>query len=386
MRVFLVVLDGVGAGWQPDSVIFGDEGADTLGHVMQSQSLYLPELAKLGLYNIGGTSFYNPVSADGCFGKMMELSQGKDTTTGHWEMAGIVQGKPFPTYPDGFPQDVIDEFTRITGRGVLGNCAASGTEIIVQLGEEHMRTGKPIVYTSADSVFQIAAHEQVIPLDELYHICVESRQMLTGKHGVGRVIARPFTGEPGNFRRTENRRDFSLEPPKGHLLDKLYDGCIQVTAIGKIMDIFAGRSISIWNHSHGNTEGLDAILESMEGREEGFFFANLVDFDMKYGHRNDAVGFAAALTQVDGYVEKFRRAMRDTDVLMFTADHGVDPCYPGTDHTREHVPLLVWGKSLRQGVDLGTRRGFTDLGQTIAELFHIQVEYGKSFMNDIKGE
>jgi phosphopentomutase len=384
MRVFLVVLDGVGAGWQPDSAAYGDEGADTLGHVMQSQNLFLPELAKLGLYNIEGTSFYQPIAAEGNFGRMMERSRGKDTTTGHWEMAGIVLEKPFPTYPDGFPKDVIDAFTRITGRGVLGNCAASGTEIIVQLGAEHVRTGKPIVYTSADSVFQIAAHEQVIPLDELYHMCVEARRMLTGEHAVGRVIARPFTGVEGAFQRTENRRDFSLEPPDGHLLDKLYNGCVKVTAIGKIMDIFAGRSVSEWIHSHANTEGLAAILGCMQSREEGFFFANLVDFDMKYGHRNDAVGFASALSEVDSYIPKFRQAMRDDDVLMFTADHGVDPCFPGTDHTREHVPLLAWGKNWKHGVNLGTRQGFGDLGQTIAEMFNIQGNYGRSFFTDIK--
>ena len=385
MRVFLLVLDGVGAGWQPDSVSFGDEGADTLGHVMEKEGLYLPELAKLGLYNIPGTSFYKPIAAEGCFGRMKEQSRGKDTTTGHWEMAGVVLDKPFPTYPDGFPQQVIEEFTRITGRGVLGNCAASGTEIIRELGDEHVRTGKPIVYTSADSVFQIAAHEGVIPLEEQYHICVEARRMLTGEHAVGRVIARPFTGKSGAYTRTENRRDFSLEPPKGHLLDVLYEGCVKITAIGKIMDIFAGRSISEWIHSHNNTEGLEAVLGCMEGKDEGFFFANLVDFDMLYGHRNDSAGFGNALKEVDGYTARFRRAMRDSDVLFYTADHGVDPCYPGTDHTREHVPLLAWGRQLRQGVGLGTRHGFSDLGQTIAGLFGKKIQNGITFLSDIKG-
>lgn len=383
-RVFLVVLDGVGAGWQPDAAEYGDVGADTLGCVMRSRNLYLPEFAKLGLYNIGGTSFYRPEAAEGGFGKMMELSKGKDTTTGHWEMAGVMLEKPFPTYPHGFPKEVIDEFTRRTGRGVLGNYPASGTEIIKVLGEEHMKTGKPIVYTSADSVFQIAAHEGVIPLDELYHICVEARRMLTGQHAVNRVIARPFTGVPGSFARTENRRDFSLPPPEGHLLDRLYNGCVQVTAIGKIMDIYAGRSVSEWIHSHNNSEGLDAILDSIKGEANGFFFANLVDFDMKYGHRNDAGGFASALLEVDGYIPKFRQAMRDGDVLIFTADHGCDPCDPSTDHNREYVPLLVWGRRLRHGADLGTRRGFSDLGQTVAEIFGMKAEYGQSFLNDIR--
>lgn len=386
MRVFLVVLDGVGVGWQPDSAAFGDEGADSLGHVMASQGLRLPELAKLGLHNITGTSFYKPEKAEGFFGRMMELSQGKDTTTGHWEMAGVVLETAFPTYPNGFPQEVLDEFTRRTGRGMLGNVVASGTEIIQTLGEEHVRTGKAIVYTSADSVFQIAAHESVIPLDELYHICRETRAMLTGPHAVGRVIARPFTGEAGSFRRTENRRDFSLEPPGGNLLDVLYDGCVKVTAIGKIMDIFAGRSISEWIHSHNNREGLEAILSCMQSREQGFFFANLVDFDMIYGHRNDAAGYARALQEVDGYVPRFRHAMGEDDVLIFTADHGVDPCFPGTDHTREHVPLLGWGKKLKAGVDVGTRHGYCDLGQTVAHLFGKSIEKGTSFAKDIKGE
>jgi phosphopentomutase len=385
MRVFLVVLDGVGAGWAPDAAEYGDVGADTLGHVMQAENLHLPEFAKLGLYNITGTSFYRPERAEGAFGKMMELSKGKDTTTGHWEMAGIVLDKPFPTYPNGFPKDVIDEFTRRTGRGVLGNCAASGTEIIKVLGAEHVRTGKPIVYTSADSVFQVAAHEEVIPLEELYHICREAREMLTGGHAVDRVIARPFIGEEGAYTRTENRRDFSLPPPKGHLLDRLYDGCVHVTAIGKILDIFAGRSMNEWIHSHNNTEGLDAILACMQGQAEGLFFANLVDFDMLYGHRNDAAGFASALMEVDGYIPKFRQAMRDGDVLFFTADHGCDPTSPSTDHNREYVPLLAWGKSLKQGVDLGVRHGFGDLGQTVADLFGIPAGFGQSFLGEIKG-
>jgi phosphopentomutase len=386
MRVFLIVLDGAGAGWAPDAAEYGDVGADTLGNVMRSRNLYLPEFAKLGLYNIAGTSFYRPERAEGSFGKMMELSKGKDTTTGHWEMAGIVLEKPFPTFPEGFPKEVLSEFTRRTGKGVLGNYPASGTEIIRVLGPEHVRTGKPIVYTSADSVFQIAAHEGVIPLEELYRMCREARELLTGDYAVGRVIARPFTGVEGAYVRTENRRDFSLPPPKGHLLDRLYDACVPVTAIGKILDIFAGRSMNEWIHSHGNAEGLQAVLNCMKGEAEGFFFANLVDFDMKYGHRNDAEGFAAALSEVDRYLAEFRQAMREGDVLMFTADHGCDPTNPSTDHNREYVPLLVWGKSLRRGVDLGIRRGFVDLGQTVADLLGVPADFGKSFKNDIEGE
>lgn len=384
MRVFLVVLDGVGIGWSPDAAEYGDAGADTLGHVTAAESLYLPEFAKLGLYNIEGASFYNPEPADGCFGRMMEFSKGKDTTTGHWEMAGIVLEKPFPTYPDGFPGEVIDEFTRRTGRGVLGNRAASGTQIIQQLGAEHVRTGKPIVYTSADSVFQVAAHEQVIPPEELYRICREAREALSGGHAVSRVIARPFTGTEGAYTRTANRRDFSLPPPRGHLLDRLCENRVRVTAIGKIYDIFAGRSIDEWLHSHSNAEGLEAVLACMKSRAEGFFFANLVDFDMLYGHRNDTRGFAEALREVDGCIAKFRQAMRGDDVLLFTADHGCDPMSPSTDHNREYVPVLAWGRGLKRGADLGVRRGFGDLGQTVADLFGIQASFGKSFLYDIK--
>ena len=383
MRVFLTVLDSVGIGWQPDSHRFGDEGADTLGHVLAAKGLDLPELGRLGLYNIAGASIYAPRPADGCFGRMMELSQGKDTTTGHWEMAGIRLERPFPTYPDGFPPEVIAEFARRTGRQVLGNCAASGTEIIVRLGAEHVRTGRPIVYTSADSVFQIAAHEDVIPLEDLYDMCRQARAMLVGPHAVGRVIARPFTGTEGAFRRTDNRRDFSLPPPQGHLLDLLGENGVNVTAIGKIQDIFAGRSIARWLPTHANHEGLEAVLKCIEGGEPGFYFANLVDFDMKYGHRNDVDGYAAALAEVDAFVPRLRAAMGPEDVLVFTADHGCDPCYPGTDHTREHVPLLFWGPGLRRGVDLGTRQGYLDLAQTVAELYGLQAHYGRSMKPDI---
>ncbi len=378
MRVFLVVLDGVGAGEQPDSARFGDAGADTLGHVLRATGVELPNLARLGLYNMPGTSFRDPRPCEGCYGLMTEVSQGKDTTTGHWEMAGIVTERPFPTYPDGFPPEVIDAFKAATGLDVLGNCAASGTEIIQSLGAEHVRTGWPIVYTSADSVFQIAAHEDVIPLERLYELCRTARGLLTGHHAVGRVIARPFEGEAGAFRRTDNRRDFSLEPPPGHLLDRLTAAGVKVTAIGKIQDIFAGRSIDEWLPTHSNAEGLAATQRCVEQGGDGFYFANLVDFDMIYGHRNDAPGFAAALKGVDDAIPAMLTAMKPDDALFFTADHGVDPCFAGTDHTREHAPLLAWGPDMRRGVDLGTRRGFMDLGQTIAERFGVPAGYGQS--------
>ncbi len=386
MRVFLVVLDSVGIGSQPDSGRFGDAGADTLGHVLAATGTDLPELGRLGLYNIGGTALHAPRKAEGCFGRMMELSQGKDTTTGHWEMVGIRLERPFPTYPDGFPAEVIDEFTRRTGLPVLGNCAASGTEIITRLGAEHLRTGWPIVYTSADSVFQIAAHEDVIAPERLYELCRTARGMLTGPHGVGRVIARPFSGVEGRFRRTDRRRDFSLEPPEGNLLDLLAAHGVPVVAIGKIQDIFAGRSITRWLPTHGNREGLEAVLSCMRAGEPGFCFANLVDFDMLYGHRNDVEGYAAALREVDAFLPTLRAAMGPEDILILTADHGCDPCHPGTDHTREYVPVLFWGQSLRQGIDLGTREGFGDLGQTVAELYGLPAAYGRSIKPDITKE
>lgn len=387
MRIFLVVLDGVGAGEQPDSRQFGDAGADTLGHVLRHTGVALPNLAQMGLYNMPGTSFEAPRPCQGCYGRMLELSQGKDTTTGHWEMAGIVTERPFPTYPDGFPPEVIDAFVQQTGvPGVLGNCAASGTEIIQRLGDEHVRSGNPIVYTSADSVFQIAAHEGIIPLERLYELCRAARALLQGPHAVGRVIARPFEGSSGAYRRTANRRDFSLEPPKGHLLDVLVAAAVKVTAIGKIEDIFAGRSIDQWLPTHSNAEGLAAVLRCMREGGDGFYFANLVDFDMIYGHRNDAAGFAEALKAVDDALPAMRAALAPGDALFFTADHGVDPCYPGTDHTREHVPLLAWGPDMRRGVNLGIRRGYMDLGQTIADSFGVSISRGQSMKLQLWGK
>lgn len=384
MRIFLVVLDGVGAGEQPDSYLFGDAGADTLGHVLRETGVTLPNLARLGLYNMPGTSFEDPRPCEGCFGRLREVSQGKDTTTGHWEMAGIVTERPFPTYPDGFPPEVIDAFVHATGvAGVLGNCAASGTEIIERLGDEHVRTGMPIVYTSADSVFQIAAHEGVIPLERLYEMCRAARALLQGPHAVGRVIARPFEGGAGSYHRTANRRDFSLEPPKGHLLDVLTAAGVKVTAIGKIEDIFAGRSINQWLPTHSNAEGIAATLQCMQEGGDGFYFTNLVDFDMIYGHRNDAPGFATALKAVDDAVPAMLAALRAGDGLFFTADHGVDPCFPGTDHTREHVPLLAWGPDMRRGINLGIRQGYMDLGQTIADRFGVSIAQGQSMKTQL---
>ena len=363
----------MGVGELPDAARYGDEGSNTLGNIARALGgLSLPNFEHLGLGNIIPVQGIKPVP--GCraaWGKMAEMSQGKDTTTGHWELMGLITRRPFPVYPRGFPQDLIKEFEQAIGRRVLGNQVASGTEIIAELGVEHINTGYPIVYTSADSVFQIAAHEEVIPLAELYRICQVARDMLKGRHGVARVIARPFRGKTGSFERTENRHDYSLEPPGSTVLDVLVRHGHETTGIGKIKDIFAGRGITRHIPSGNNTEGIRHIMEAIDSDVRGLVFANLVDFDMKFGHRNDPEGYARALEELDRVLPDIINRLRDGDVLVFTADHGCDPTTPSTDHSREYVPLLVIGRKVMAGTNLGVRESFADLGKTIIDLLGV---------------
>lgn len=384
-RAIVVVLDGVGAGANPDAQVYGDEGASSLEHCAQAiGGLELPHLGSLGLGNItpiAGT----PPRADtaGAYGKMRAIAAGKDSVAGHWEMMGVVLEKPLPTYPHGFPPDIVQAFEQAIGRRVLGNKAASGTEIIKELGAEHVRTGSPILYTSADSVFQVAAHQDIIPLAELYHMCQLARDMLTGEHAVGRVIARPFIGSPRAFQRTEHRRDFALAPLGTTLLDLLKAAGKEVVGIGKIEDLFAGRGLTQRDHTETNRDGMAATLRWLERDFEGLLFVNLVEFDMLWGHRRDSEGYAQALRDVDAWVPQIQRLMRPTDALFFTADHGVDPTYRGTDHTREYVPLLAYGQSVRPGVNLEIRSTFADLGQTLAQTFAVgTLKAGTSFAHE----
>lgn len=372
-RVTLIVLDSVGCGDAPDAARYGDEGSNTLGNTARAVGgLRLPNLGRLGLGNLTGIEGVPPVDpAAGAFGRLTEVSAGKDTTTGHWELAGVVLEQPFPLYPDGFPADLMAEFEARIGRGSLGNYPASGTEIIEELGEEHMLTGKPIVYTSGDSVFQIAAHEQIIPIAELYRICRIARELLTGEHAVGRVIARPFVGQPGNFTRTERRQDFSLEPPRETILDAVKAAGQEVMGVGKIEDIFAHRGLTRSNHTGNNMAGVDAILEFLGTGASGLIFANLVDFDALYGHRNNPQGYAEALEAFDRRLPEIEAALGPGDVLVITADHGNDPTTPSTDHSRERVPLLVSGGPVAPNVDLGTRPTFADVAATIADLLAV---------------
>jgi phosphopentomutase len=381
-RVVWIVLDSVGIGAMPDAAAYGDEGSDTLGNIARKRPVCLPNLRQLGLANIKPLAHLPPVEyPSGAFGKCTLASPGKDTTTGHWEMAGVILAKPFPVYPHGFPPDVIDEFERQTGRKALGNKAASGTEIIKELGEEHLRTGQPIIYTSADSVFQIAAHEHVIPLDELYRTCELARGILRGPNEVGRVIARPFTGEPGHFTRTANRKDYAVAPPEGMLLDKLHDKNVPVYSIGKIADIFLGRGITRSVKTKNNEDGMEKTVEAMKGQENGLVYVNLVDFDQQYGHRNDVEGYAAALEAVDGWLPTL--PVSKDDMVIITADHGCDPTTASTDHSREYTPLLVYGPGVRAGVPLGTRSTLADIGQTVAQNFGTDISAGTSFLHDI---
>jgi phosphopentomutase len=385
-RAILVVLDGVGVGANPDARAYGDDGASSLEHCAQAVGgLELPNLGHIGLGNITPILGTPPAeNALGSYGRMVEKAAGKDSTTGHWEMTGLVLHKPFPTYPHGFPASLVKQFEKAIGREVLGNKAASGTEIIKELGEEHLRTGRPILYTSADSVFQLAAHQDVIPLEELYNMCRIARGMLTGEHAVGRVIARPFTGAPGNFTRTEHRRDFSLPPVGTTLLDVLKDGGKEVIGIGKIEDLFAGRGLTRRDHTETNKDGMAATLRWLERDFTGLLFVNLVEFDMLWGHRRDSQGYAQALRDVDKWFAQVQKVMRSEDAIFFAADHGNDPTYRGSDHTREQVPLLAYGQPVRAGVNLGMRSTFADLGQTVAQAFDVSpLVAGTSFAHEI---
>ena len=384
-RVFLTVLDSVGVGELPDAHLYGDEGSDTLGNLSRAVPLALPHLRALGLPRVAKVAGMADVATPlGAYGRMAERSPGKDSVTGHWEMTGIVLDHAFPTFPNGFPAETIAEFERRIGRRTLGNYAASGTVIIDALGPEHMRTGFPIVYTSADSVFQIAAHEEVIPVPELYRICEIAYELVGKGMNVGRVIARPFVGQPGAFRRTANRHDYAL-PPRGlTLLDAMTTAGKTVHAIGKIQDLFAGRGITTAVHTKSDEEGVDEIEKAIASSGPGLVFTNLVDFDTQYGHRNDPTGYAANLERFDVRLGRLLPSLRDGDLLVVTADHGNDPTTPSTDHAREYVPVFLVGKMVRPGTDVGTRATFADLGQTIAEIFGVgPLPHGTSFLRDI---
>jgi phosphopentomutase len=384
-RVIWIVLDSVGIGAMPDAAEYGDAGSDTLGNIARLRGLALPNLCRLGLANIKPLAGLDPAASPaGAYGRCALASPGKDTTTGHWEMAGIHLEKPFPLYPHGFPREIMDEFERSIGRRALGNKAASGTEIIKELGAEHMRTGSPIVYTSADSVFQIAAHEDVIPLWELYKICETARGILRGPHEVGRVIARPFTGAPGAFTRTANRKDYAVPPPRGMLLDRLEERDVEVYSVGKIFDVFLGRGIRQHVKTKNNDDGMAKTMEAMKDQPRGLIFVNLVDFDQQYGHRNDVEGYAAALEQFDRWLPLFLEELRGADLAIITADHGCDPTTPSTDHSREYVPLLVYGPKAQAGVNLDLRATLSDLGQTVAENFRTSIGRGTSFLSSVR--
>jgi len=384
-RIVLIVLDGAGIGAMPDAPEWGDAGSDTFGHILESRIVHLPNLQRYGLGNVRPLKNVPPLDQpEGSYGRCALRSNGKDTTTGHWEMAGIILDQAFPTYPNGFPRPVIDRFIAETGvPGILGNIPASGTEIIKQLGEEHVKTGRPIVYTSGDSVFQIAAHEEVIPLARLYGICEIARRLLDGEHKVGRVIARPFLGETGSFYRTENRHDYAVPPPRENLLTALKDENLDVVCIGKIASIYDSAGVTEDLIAKNNQQSIDQTIRALQQNTRGLIFSNLVDFDMLYGHRRDTEGFARALEHFDSRVPEIESEMRDDDLMIITADHGNDPSFPGSDHTREYAPLLVFGKSTRRGVDLGTRASLSDIGQTIAENFGLRLTAGKSFLRAV---
>lgn len=383
-RVFIIVLDSCGCGEMPDSYLWHDEGSNTLGAIRKDEHFDCPNLVNLGLFNIEGVG--GGVSdPKGSFARLKETSMGKDTTIGHWEIAGIISPKPLPTYPNGFPEDVIEEFEKRTGRKVLCNKPYSGTEVIKDYGEEHIKTGALIVYTSADSVFQIAAHEDVVPVPELYRYCQIARDMLQGEHCVGRVIARPFTGE-WPFTRTSNRHDYSLIPPHTTMLDVLKKHNLATISVGKIYDIFAGKSVSECNRTTSNANGMEVTLDIQKRDFEGLCFVNLVDFDMKYGHRNDIVGYASAMTEFDRYLGEFLKNMRADDMLIITADHGCDPSTPSTDHSREYVPMIVCGDGIKAGVDLGTRSTFADISATVLDYLGVDKEdtAGESFLSKVE--
>lgn len=393
-RVIWLVLDSVGIGPLPDAADYGDaplnapeEGRDTLGHIARARPLMVPNLVRLGLANIRPLAhLVPPLEPIGCFGKGATKSPGKDTTTGQWEMVGIWLDQAFPVYPNGFPPDLIQKFEKAIGRKVIGNKPASGTEIIKEWGEDHVRTGRPIVYTSADSVFQIAAHEEVIPLPELYRMCEIAREMLDGPHRVGRVIARAFVGTPGNFRRTEHRHDYAVEPPRPMLLDVLSERGVPVLGTGKIHDIYNGRGVDRCVTVKNNADGMNKLAAALRECPAGLIFANLVDFDMLYGHRKDVEGFARSLEEFDAMLGPFVEHLRPADFLLITADHGCDPdaCSPSTDHSREYVPILAYSPSGQQGIPLGVRQTLADMGQTVAENFGASIPHGASFLELIR--
>lgn len=385
-RVILIVMDSVGVGELPDANIYGDSGSNTVGNIARKViNLKLENLEALGIGNIDKSiGLKKSESPIGSYGRAKEISPGKDTTTGHWEIAGVNMKQAFPTFPHGFPDELVKAFEKAIGTKILGNEVASGTEIISRLGDKHVETGYPIIYTSADSVFQIAAHEEIIPLAKLYEICKKARMLLKDEYAVGRVIARPFIGSNGNYKRTSNRRDFSLKPIKKTMLEVISENSMNVMAVGKIEDIFAGVGITEAVHINNNMEGMDKTLEYIRTDKKGLIFTNLVDFDMLFGHRNDADGYAQALMEFDARLSEVFSAMKDSDVLIVTADHGCDPTTDSTDHSREYIPVLIYGKRIRQGVNIGTREGFSDIGATVLDFLGLPIEIeGKSFMNEI---
>lgn len=384
-RLFLIVLDSYGIGELPDAGQYGDKGSNTLGAIAKSPKYHTPNLEKLGLFNIEGVTVKEGVSSPlASFARMAEVSKGKDTTIGHWEIAGINSPKPLPTYPNGFPDEVLEEFKKQTGKDILCNLPYSGTQVLDDYGQEHIDTGKLIVYTSADSVFQIAAHEDYVPIEELYRYCEIARNILKDEHGIGRVIARPFVGSNGAFKRTSNRHDFSLAPPSITMLDILQKHHIKTVGVGKIYDIFAGQGIDETHRTKNNTDGMNQTIQILEQDFDGFCFVNLVDFDMVYGHRNDVDGYANAATEFDVQLSEFMAKMKLDDVLMITADHGCDPATPSTDHSREYAPMLIYGESIKNGVDLGTRSTFADIAATVLDFFNINEHLsGTSFKAEV---
>ena len=383
-RIIWIVLDSVGMGAMPDAHLYGDVGANTIGNISEKLGgLHMPNMQMLGLGNIERMKGINPIiNPKGSYARIAELSKGKDTSTGYWEMVGVHTEDGFPTYPNGFPKDIMDEFEAKTGRGSIANYPSSGTEIIEKLGQEHVETGKPIVYTSADSVFQIAAHEDVIPLEELYEMCAIARDILKDEHAVARVIARPFEGSEGSFTRTANRRDFALLPPHKTALDHIKDAGMDVVAVGKIEDIFAAQGITKAIHTNGNMNGVDITIEQIKEDSTGLIFTNLVDFDMKWGHRNDYKGYGRGLEEFDTRLPEILEAMKPEDILFITADHGCDPTMPGTDHSREYVPFIAYGESVKENFDMKTRSSFADMGQTICDLYDLpKLPIGESFLS-----
>ncbi|CEQ31374.1 phosphopentomutase [[Clostridium] sordellii] len=385
-RVIWMVIDSVGIGALPDSEKFGDVNVNTLGNIVKAyKDIQLPNMIKLGLSNIDGIdsldSIDNPI---GSFGRASEVSKGKDTTTGHWEMTGVLVETPFKTYENGFPKEIINEFERKTNRKVIGNKPASGTAILDELGEQQMKTGEVIVYTSADSVFQIAAHEEIIPLEELYKMCEIAREIMMGENAVARIIARPFVGKPGAFERTSNRRDYSLSPFEDTVLDTIKKSNLDVIGVGKIEDIFNKQGITEAIHTKDNMDGVDQTINYMKKENKGLIFTNLVDFDSKYGHRRDVEGYKKALEEFDARIPEIIDNMKDDDILIINADHGNDPTYKGTDHTREYIPVLVYGKNINKGYNLGTRKSFADIGATVADILNVDLpKHGESFKSEI---